>query len=140
MSRMELAERLRKAREVVGLSIGEAALRLGFSNYQTLSNIEKGEREVKASELAQFAKTYFCSMSTLLVGEDIAPPAVHFLWRKAPTERKTEVEASIKHRFEEYHLLEKLLGIVEEGCRTIYNRFHRQTFVHIIKSTLLQPK
>ena len=50
MSRMELAERLRKAREAVGLSIGEAATRLGFGNYQTLSNIEKGDREVKASE------------------------------------------------------------------------------------------
>ncbi|GAM08381.1 helix-turn-helix domain protein [Geobacter sp. OR-1] len=115
MSRMELAERLRKAREAVGLSIGDAATRLGFTNYQTLSNIEKGEREVKASELAQFAKTYFCNLNNLLMGDDIPQPAVHFLWRRAPSERKTEIEASIKHRFEEYHLLEKLLGLVEEG-------------------------
>ena len=115
MSRMELAERLRKAREAVGLSIGEAATRLGFGNYQTLSNIEKGDREVKASELTQFAKTYFCSLNSLLVGEDVPQPAVHFLWRRAPSERKAEIEASIKHRFEEYHLLEKLLGLAEEG-------------------------
>ncbi|MDA8430569.1 MAG: XRE family transcriptional regulator [Geobacteraceae bacterium] len=115
MSRMELAERLRRAREAVGLSIGEAATRLGFGNYQTLSNIEKGDREVKASELTQFAKTYFCSLNSLLMGEDTPQPAVHFLWRRAPSERKTEIEASIKHRFEEYHLLEKLLGLVEEG-------------------------
>lgn len=115
MSRIELAERLRKAREAVGLSIGEAATRLGFGNYQTLSNIEKGDREVKASELAQFAKTYFCSLNSLLVGEDVPQPAVHFLWRRAPSERKAEIEASIKHRFEEYHLLEKLLGLTEEG-------------------------
>jgi len=115
MSRLELAERLRKAREAVGLSIGDAATRLGFTNYQTLSNIEKGDREVKASELAQFAKTYFCNLNNLLMGDDVPPPAVHFLWRRAPSERKTEIEASIKHRFEEYHLLEKLLGLVEEG-------------------------
>ncbi|MHB8057041.1 MAG: helix-turn-helix domain-containing protein [Desulfuromonadaceae bacterium] len=115
MSRMELAERLRRAREAVGLSIGEAATRLGFGNYQTLSNIEKGDREVKASELTQFAKTYFCSLNNLLIGEDTPQPAVHFLWRRAPSERKAEIEASIKHRFEEYHLLEKLLGLAEEG-------------------------
>ena len=115
MSRMELAERLRKAREVVGLSIGEAATRLGFSNYQTLSNIEKGEREVKASELALFAKTYFCNLNNLLMGEEVPQSAVHFLWRRAPSERKAEIEASIKHRFEEYHLLEKLLGLTDEG-------------------------
>jgi len=115
MTKTELADRLRKAREAVGLSIGEAATRLGFGNYQTLTNIEKGEREVKASELTQFAKTYFCSLNSLLMGEDIPQPAVHFLWRRAPSERKAEIEASIKHRFEEYHLLEKLLGLAEEG-------------------------
>ena len=116
MSRTELAERLRKAREAAGLSIGEAAARLGFTNYQTLSNIEKGEREVRATELALFAKTYFCNLSNLLMGEDVQAPAVHFLWRQAPSERKAEVEASIKHRFEDYHLLEKLLGLAEEGA------------------------
>lgn len=119
MSRTELAERLRKAREAVGLSIGDAATRLGFSNYQTLSNIEKGDREVKASELALFAKTYFCNLNSLLMGDDVPQPAVHFLWRRAPSERKAEVEASIKHRFEEYHLLEKLLGLAEEGSGVI---------------------
>lgn len=115
MSKMELAERLRKAREAVGLSIGEAATRLGFGNYQTLSNIEKGEREVKASELMQFAKTYFCNLNSLLAEEGFPQPAVHFLWRRAPSERKAEVEASIRHRFEGYHLLEKLLHLAEEG-------------------------
>jgi len=114
MSRMELAERLRRAREAVGLSVGEAATRLGFGN-TNFEQYRKGDREVKASELTQFAKTYFCSLNSLLVGEDVPQPAVHFLWRRAPSERKAEIEASIKHRFEEYHLLEKLLGLAEEG-------------------------
>ena len=116
MLRMELAERLRKARESAGLSIGEAALRLGFGNYQTLSNIEKGEREVKASELTLFAKTYFCSLNSLLIGDEMLQPTVHFLWRRAPSERRTEVEAAIKYKVEGYHLLEKLLGLVGEGA------------------------
>jgi Zn-dependent peptidase ImmA (M78 family)/transcriptional regulator with XRE-family HTH domain len=116
---MELAERLREAREAAGLSIRDAAARLGFTNYQTLSSIEKGEREVKASELALFGKTYFCSLNKLLIGDETQPSAVHFLWRQAPTERKTEVEAFIKHRFEEYHLLEKLLGLTQDEASVI---------------------
>ena len=85
----DLADRLKKARESVGLTLGEAATRLGFANYQTLSNIEKGERDVKASELALFARTYFCNLNTLLMGDDQPPSAMHLLWRRAPTgERK----------------------------------------------------
>lgn len=116
MTRLELAERLKSAREAAGLSLVEAANRLGFASYQTLSNIEKGDREVKASELAVFAKTYFCNMSNLLMGSDSPQNLVHFLWRKGPpAEKKNEVEASIKHRVEEYRLLETLLGVDQEG-------------------------
>jgi Zn-dependent peptidase ImmA (M78 family)/transcriptional regulator with XRE-family HTH domain len=111
-----LADRLKKARESAGLTIGDAASRLGFANYQTLSNIEKGEREVKASELALFAKTYFCNLSTLLMGDDEPLAAVNLLWRKAPSgERKKEIEAYIKNRFEQYHFLERLLEIDKES-------------------------
>src|SRR4030067_2058517 len=98
MADIDLARRLKSAREAAGLSIAEAASRMGFANYQTLSNIEKGEREVKASELARFAKNYFCSLSALLLGETALEPEVHLLWRRVPaTEVKAEVEASITH-------------------------------------------
>ena len=111
----DLAERLKKARESAGLTLGEAASRLGFANYQTLSNIEKGERDVKASELTLFARTYFCNFSTLVMGDDKSTSAMHLLWRKAPTgERKKEIEAYIKNRFEQYHLIERLLEIDTE--------------------------
>ncbi len=111
-----LADRLKKARESAGLTIGDAASRLGFANYQTLSNIEKGEREVKASELALFAKTYFCNLSTLLMDDDQPLAAINLLWRKAPSgERKKEIEAYIKNRFEQYHFLERLLEIDKES-------------------------
>ena len=111
-----LADRLKKARESAGLTIGDAASRLGFANYQTLSNIEKGEREVKASELALFAKTYFCNLSTLLMGDDQPLAAMNLLWRKAPSgERRKEIEAYIKNRFEQYYFLERLLEIDKES-------------------------
>jgi Zn-dependent peptidase ImmA (M78 family)/transcriptional regulator with XRE-family HTH domain len=108
----DLADRLRKARESAGLTLGEAAMRLGFANYQTLSNIEKGERDVKASELALFTRTYFCNLNTLLMGDDQPASAMHLLWRRAPIgERKKEIEAYIKNRFEQYRLIELLLEI-----------------------------
>lgn len=120
MSRMELADRLKRAREAAGLTLSDAALRLGFQNYQTLSSIEKGEREVKANELILFGKTYFCNLNSLLLGSEVAPPAVHFLWRKAPVgENKLEIEALIKHRIEQYQLLEDLLGLESKGTGTV---------------------
>ena len=100
MTTNDLADRLKKARESAGLTLNEAASRLGFANYQTLSNIEKREREVKASELALFARTYFCNLNTLLMGDDNPPLAMHLLWRKGPTgKRKKEIEAYIKESF-----------------------------------------
>ncbi len=116
MSRTELADRLKRAREAAGLALSDAAARLGFQNYQTLSSIEKGEREVKANELILFAKTYFCNLNSLLLGGDETQSAVHFLWRKAPaSEKKLEMEALIKHRIEQYQLLENLLGLKNKG-------------------------
>jgi len=117
MSRMELAERLKRAREAAGLALSDAASRLGFQNYQTLSSIEKGEREVKANELILFAQTYFCNLNSLLLGGDESQPEVHFLWRKAPASgKKLEIEALIKHRIEQYQLLENLLGLKNKGA------------------------
>ena len=52
MTDKELGTRLRLLRSHMGLSLTEAAHRLGFPSYQTLAKIEAGEREVRASELA----------------------------------------------------------------------------------------
>lgn len=111
MANKALADRLKTAREKVGLSIGEAAKRLGFSSYQTLSKIEVGEREVKAAELNLFAKTYFCTISYLL---DESPPKqdLVLLWRKTPDAgAQREIEARILQVCEQYQLLEKLLNL-----------------------------
>jgi len=114
MSNKALGERLKEARELTGLSLIEAAERLGFASYQTLSKIESGEREVKASELFLFTKTYFCNLSSLL-GEAELRPSFSPLWRNAPRgNKKKEVEARIFDLCEKYHLLETLLGLQKE--------------------------
>jgi len=114
MANMNLPRKLRELRESVGLSVGEAARKLNFSSYQTLTNIEEGKRQLKASELPLFSKAYFCSLSTLL-DEQPAHERPSLLWRKTPpdNERKN-IEAKILYYCEQYTLLEKLLGMTEE--------------------------
>lgn len=115
MTREEIAFRLKAAREATGLSLSDAAKRLGFPSYQTLSNIENGQREVKVSELARFARIYFCKLSDLLT-EQPSRTEYAILWRNPPVtdELKKETEREIFCLCEQYHVMEQLLGIKSE--------------------------
>jgi transcriptional regulator with XRE-family HTH domain len=55
--RLVLGERLKEAREYVGLKQDDVAKKLGIPR-TALSNIEAGSRKVDAIELAQLAKLY----------------------------------------------------------------------------------
>jgi transcriptional regulator with XRE-family HTH domain len=55
--RQRLGERLKEAREYVGLKQEDVAKKLGIPR-SALSNIEAGSRKVDAIELAQLAKLY----------------------------------------------------------------------------------
>ncbi len=46
-----LDKRIMAARQAAGFSITEAAQKLGFKNYQTLSAIEKGARNINARNI-----------------------------------------------------------------------------------------
>ncbi len=119
MTKETLAERLKEARERVGLSISDAARKLGYPSYQTLTKIEAGGRKVKASELYLFAKVYFCSLDRLL-NENFAEKGMVLLWRKAPEgAARKEIEAEIMYHCEQYHSLEQLLGLKSKGSKFI---------------------
>lgn len=70
--RLRLAERLRDAREYVGLSQDEVAQALGLSR-PAVTNIESGNRKVEAVELGKLAKLYRKSMEYLTTGRDPIP-------------------------------------------------------------------
>jgi transcriptional regulator with XRE-family HTH domain len=57
VDRQALSERLKEAREYVGLKQDDVAKKLGIPR-SALSNIEAGSRKVDAIELAQLAKLY----------------------------------------------------------------------------------
>jgi Zn-dependent peptidase ImmA (M78 family)/transcriptional regulator with XRE-family HTH domain len=117
MKMEELALRLKAAREATGLSLSEAAKRLSFPNYQTLSNIENGQREVKVFELIKLARVYFCDLDEFLAEETIKKDYA-FLWRSPPATEKLKkgVERELFFLCEQYHMLEQLLNLkVEKG-------------------------
>lgn len=64
---MSIADRLREAREVAGLSQGQVAKRLDMHR-PTISEIEAGRRKVAASELEMFAELYDVSVEWIVNG------------------------------------------------------------------------
>ncbi len=68
--RMALAERLRTAREMAGLSQGQVAKTLGLHR-PSVSEIEAGRRRVSAQELAELADLYAVDLSWLAGGEAV---------------------------------------------------------------------
>ena len=81
--RAAMAQRLREAREYVGLSQQDVAQALGVSR-PAITNIETGNRRVEAVELDKMATLYRQSVTFLLSGEDAVgtvPAQVHFLAR-----------------------------------------------------------
>ncbi len=66
--RLQMAGRLRDAREYLGLSQDEVAAVLKLSR-PAITNIESGTRKVEAVELDQLAKLYGRSVSYFLSGE-----------------------------------------------------------------------
>lgn len=102
-----LGDRIRVRREELGLSQKDLAARAGFPAHQMVSQIEKGQREVKAWELSELARALSSSVHELLL-EERPGPAPHVLWRKAPTEGRHVREAEFLSLCRQYRQLEIL--------------------------------
>ena len=111
-----LGQRIAHLRKGLHLKQADLAEKVGLGSPQIVSQIEKGEREVKAWELARLAEVLFVSVSDLLAPEEPeAAPA--FLWRVLPSEESVRSlkEAKLLKRCEEYALLEDLSGTTRPG-------------------------
>ncbi|WP_081435984.1 XRE family transcriptional regulator [Desulfatibacillum aliphaticivorans] len=122
METHDLALRLKKARESVGLTLKSAADKMGFSNYQTLGSIENGAREVKAAEIIKFSKIYYCSIDVLIGTGDHNDEKPRLLWRRAP---EAHVRKMIEKRV--HKLAEQCVWLQE--ALTISSRRKFKTFV-----------
>ena len=81
--RNQIGDRLRRAREYVGLSQDDVASVLGLPR-PSITNIELGVRKVEALELSKLAKLYRRTLDNLTTGvepEPEAPQQLAFLAR-----------------------------------------------------------
>lgn len=105
----KLADLLKNERESLDLTLKDVSKKLGFNNYQTLSSIETGEREVKALELAKLAKIYGRDIEYYL-NFDSPQKEVRILWRSPETSpQKTLIERQFISICERYQNLLKIL-------------------------------
>lgn len=101
----ELGAAVRRARDRVGLTQEELATRAGFASTQTVSDIERGVRDVKAWELQRLAHSLHTSYDVLL---GLRPePAAHVLWRRGTAAVPRVQEAEFLERASRYAKLEE---------------------------------
>ena len=102
-----LGERLRIAREAVGLRQQDASQSLGIEK-SGISDIERGQRELKASQLARLAKLYRRPIDFFF--SETPPREGVVLWRCRPGDKKNEamLRREFLSRCEDYCRLEKL--------------------------------
>jgi XRE family transcriptional regulator, fatty acid utilization regulator len=111
----QIADRLRLAREELGLTLDQAAQETGFNNYQTISSIEKGERSVKVTDLVRFAQAYGRSIDFFLAPEAPAPkPAVRWRGGENVADRP-KAERRFLQFCEDYARLEELARVKPAG-------------------------
>lgn len=101
-----LAATIRSRRKALGLTQADLAQAVGFSVAQTVSDIERGERDVKAWELVKIAQVLRTGVDDLL-GTIPEEPAVHVLWRRDSSAASCEAEEMFLDRARRYALLEK---------------------------------
>jgi Zn-dependent peptidase ImmA (M78 family)/transcriptional regulator with XRE-family HTH domain len=107
-----LGKLLKKERETLGYRKGEVARKMGFPNYQTLSSIESGEREIKAWELFKLAEIYGRKVDYFIPGTE-KPLEPRILWRNP-----ARISATLKaeRKFVEFcGNYKKLLELTEDS-------------------------
>lgn len=94
--RMEIADRLRAAREQAGLSQGQVAKILGMQR-PTISEIEAGRRRVTAEEIALFAEAYDVSSQWLIDNTAaVADPMVELAARELGKLKADDLDMVLK--------------------------------------------
>lgn len=109
----QLAANIRARRERLGLTQAALATRAGFNAPQIVSSIERGERDVKAVELAAIARALHCELADFFTDEqniqEEEQPAI-VAWRERPSVGAEVQEARFLQLCEWYALAEQWAG------------------------------
>ncbi|MBU2497477.1 MAG: ImmA/IrrE family metallo-endopeptidase [Proteobacteria bacterium] len=104
-----LGQRVGERRKTLKFTQEELAKKIGVNSSQIISQIERGEREVKAWELAKLGRALFIDVTDLLAQEDLGVDQP-VLWRVLPSNQAEVKEAQFLKHCKEYALLEDLSG------------------------------
>lgn len=103
-----LGERIRIARERLGITQEELASRAGISAHQIVSQIERGGRELKAAELFRLAQALHLNLASL--SEDVLQKQPVVLWRKKPEKDAAFAEARFLERCRRFRSVMEAVG------------------------------
>jgi Zn-dependent peptidase ImmA (M78 family)/transcriptional regulator with XRE-family HTH domain len=87
----KIGKKIRAERERKKISQERLAQALGWSHHQIVSEIEQGNREIKAWELYEIAKFLNVNIDVLLGSKEQTHR--HILWRQKPTEHQELIKA-----------------------------------------------
>ncbi len=118
-------QRVADARKAAGFSLADAARLLEFNNYQTLSAIEKGKRNISAHELIAMARLYGRNLDYFYDFD--VPPDPQPLWRKSSDGQVKSIQRIFLRFLENYSSLEHLLGL-KNRWRDIRKNYTRADF------------
>jgi len=104
---MSLAERLKYARNAVGLTLLQVEERTNFGK-SSISEWENGSREPSLSQLVQLGRIYHRATSFFL--DEGALPSDVVLWRQKPSDQAADIEQQLIQLADQYHRLEQCCG------------------------------
>jgi XRE family transcriptional regulator, fatty acid utilization regulator len=110
-TKQSVAEAIRSAREALGYTQQRLAELADFANLQTVSDIERGQREVRSWELVKLARALRRSVADLLGGAPEAVPARVFWRRGGLAAHHAEIESIFRERVRRYAELERLCEV-----------------------------
>lgn len=112
----KIASAVRSRREALGLSQQDLADLVGFGSHQIVSDLERGQRDVKAWELAKIAEALHLTLPSLMGLESVTSPEPRVFWRLgAKTADRPKREARLLERLERYRRLEEMVGVADHA-------------------------
>ena len=118
-----IATSVRDRRRTLGMSQRELAEAVGFGSHQIVSELERGQRDVKAWELARIADVLHTSLPAFLQRERPGQREPQISWRTdAPEADRSRHEARLLKRFERYRRIQELTNA--SGDARSLPRFH----------------
>lgn len=112
-----IGERVRQARESLGLTQKVLADLVDLPAAQTVSEIEHGRRDLRPAELVRLARALHVQVDTLL-GLQRQEPQGGVLWRRVSPGGDRRREAQLRERAERYAQLERWCGA--EAPKTLW--------------------